>query len=353
LRGDDRKKSGRFSKEGLILQTQNQSPLCLRPAPIRVHNRVSARPAERFFEEFLPPQASPEWMSKTFNKLTMKKRLHEATPVILGAFVLAALLVLAVSAVRAADGPNRPAASQLHPSPTGRPEAVKAPQWEKINKVLSEVSFDNIPLSEVTKFLRDQFKNEFDVLLPASYPTSPIDPATGLPGPMQDVASVGVVLRLNNITVSEVFNAMNLSFEINKLPLLWDLTVNGSRPTAVLRILDLPKPEPPAMPPPQEAQKRAVFYVGDLLGSPEAGGLGFPQIHQTLVEVCLGAFRREPRMAIHEAAQLLVVTGTGDELDLIREILVALKEKVKPAAELKGLSKTPESKGKLAEPKTP
>lgn len=290
----------------------------------------------------------------------MTNRNHEADPVIFGAFVLATLLALAVPAARAAEttAPSAAASPQKNASRL-RIDAGKAKEWDNISKALPEVTFDNFPLSEVTRILRDQFKNEFDVLVPSvGYPTAgTVDPATGLPvdpSLAESPGAVGVNLRLNNVTVSQIFHAMNLSFEINRQPLHWDLTVNGSRPTAVLRFLELPPPIVPAAPSlPSEPQKRAVFYVGDLLGSPEAGGLEFRQIHQTLLAVCAEAFHREPRISIHEAAQLLVVTGTSDELDLVRETLTALKEKLKPSAERKGQSKAPESKGKLAEPKTP
>ena len=290
----------------------------------------------------------------------MRNRFHEPIQVIFGAFVLAALLASAVPAARAAETTALPASASPQKSASRlRIDAGRAKEWDNISKALPEVIFDNIPLSEVTKILRDQFKNEFDVLLPSvGYPTAgTVDPATGLPvdpSLAESPAAVGVNLRLNNVTVSQIFNAMNLSFEINRQPLHWDLTVNGSRPTAVLRFLELPPPIVPAAPSlPSEPQKRAVFYVGDLLGSPEGGGLEFRQIHQTLLAVCTEAFARVPRISIHEAAQLLVVTGTSDELDLVRETLTALKEKLKPSAERKGQFKAPESKGKLAEPKTP
>ena len=235
-------------------------------------------------------------------------------------------------------------------------QAIQAQLWEKFDKVLPEVFYDNVPLSDVTKNLRDQFKNEFDVLLPsAGFSTSPssMDPNTGLPGGLQDAALVGISLRLNNVNVSQVFNAMNLSFEINKLPLLWDLTTNGSRPTAVLRILDPPKPAAPAVPPPLEGQKHAVFYIGDLLGSWEAGGLKVGLIVKTLDTVCEEAFHHGPHISTHEATQLLVVTGSSDEVDLVKETLTALKEKAKCFAERKERSKAADSKGRLAEPKTP
>ena len=92
--------------------------------------------------------------------------------------------------------------------------------------VLEEVSFDNLPLSEVLKILNDESRKHgkdkrginflIDPNAPAmvAMPGSPIDPATGLPMPMAteavDVASVTIKLSmpLREVTMKDVLDAI-------------------------------------------------------------------------------------------------------------------------------------------------
>jgi hypothetical protein len=118
------------------------------------------------------------------------------------------------------------------------------PNWKDPNWALESVNFANLPLSEVARHLREQFKDNFDIIFPN---TTVVAAGTTMVDPTQ----IFVELELKNVKASEIFSAMNLQFELSKSPLRWELTLNGSRPTALLRNLSqLAPPAPPRRPKP-------------------------------------------------------------------------------------------------------
>ena len=184
----------------------------------------------------------------------------------------------------------------------------KEPAEDMGPKVLDSVSFQGLPLSEVARYLRQRFDNSFDIILPNS--------ADGF-----DPTQINVELELKNVTATEIFRAMNLQFELDKSPLRWELTFNGQRPTAIPRYL--PQLVPAAPPPPPETRK--VFYVGDMIddypGADDASKL----------EDITGIIRATGGSALsvkkYPPAQLLIVSGPPDQVDLAEQTLRALKEK--------------------------
>ncbi len=254
------------------------------------------------------------------------------TPSVIGAVLpLLGALLLASAAAAPADDDK-----------TNAPAAViewKHPDWKEPDKVMASVNWDGLGLAEVVQVLRNEFKNEFDVVLPSGIPREPVvDPTTGLPSSVEAIETgmVSVRLRLQNVTASEIFNAMNLLFQAEQSPpARWELLMNGRRPTAVLRPLPSPKTEVPSRP--QEQAKRSVFYVGNIVGD-DAGAMGWDQFSQTIQEVCLRAYESTPtpKFQIHRNAALLIVTGNQEQIDFVRNLLEAL-EKGKPKAAIKVL----------------
>src|SRR5690349_641261 len=115
----------------------------------------------------------------------MKTKLKMGIP----AFVLTLIAAMAtVSAVvaRAADNKDvlNPATSlpvpvTIDPAtglPIPPPAQWKDPNWKDPEKVLPEVTYDGLPLSEVSRDLRDKFKNAFDVIIPNEW-RDPRDPS--------------------------------------------------------------------------------------------------------------------------------------------------------------------------------
>src|SRR3954470_17081283 len=75
-------------------------------------------------------------------------------------------------------------ASGIDPA-TGLPAAAAMPDWKDPNWkdpdiILTNVFYDNLPLSEIAGNLRGQFKEQFDVLLPASSSGNAINRINGL-----------------------------------------------------------------------------------------------------------------------------------------------------------------------------
>jgi hypothetical protein len=289
---------------------------------------------------------------------TMKSKLHLQS--------LAAIFFLTISlgAAPVQKGPGAPPAVDPNtglPIPTALPgnagglaalQPQPAPQWMDPNWkdpdiVLTNVFYDGLPLSEVARVLRERFKDSFDVLLPANVDT--------------DWQSVMIQLQLKNVTASELFNAMNLVFENDRTPLRWELKLNGKRPTALLRILveSGHKNSPSAIDPttglplPPQETKRGVYFVGDLLGDEKSGGMTMEQLVQTLSEVQQIGFGSEGGLQFHKQAQLVIVTGTDDEITFIGNTLTALKQKEVLDAVRKAQSKSAESRPKSEATKTP
>ena len=212
----------------------------------------------------------------------------------------------------------------LAPESAERGTGRTAVDWQDPDKVLAHVNYDGLPITEVGKDLKEQFGGAFDVL----FPNGP-----GLPG--QNWSDTQVTLQLMNVKASEIFNAMNMVFETGRTPLHWDLTMNGHRPAAVLRIL-YPNPDvPAALDPttglpvqPAAADKPMVFFVGDLLGDPRSPGMTMDQIVQTVKEVYAMANRRPENIACHKEAQLLVIRGAPDDFGFVQSILESLRNKL-------------------------
>jgi hypothetical protein len=186
--------------------------------------------------------------------------------------------------------------------------------WAKIGPPIKKVDYDNLPLAEILRPLQNSFSNQFDIIAD------------------RDVApGIAISLRLQDVSASEVFNAMNLFFETdnssqNRKP-HWKLILNGSRPTAVLEVKGPDHNEP--------ARQSSVFYIGDLLGNGGpgiAGGVGFsPQdLFKAIREVHDDANgdNLQPHLSFHPEAGLLVVTGTQTQINLTQQTLNALQQKV-------------------------
>jgi hypothetical protein len=229
-----------------------------------------------------------------------------------------------------------PAMDPVTGLPQSQPTPWKDPNWKDPDIVLTNVSYDGLPLSEVVRRLQDQFKGCCDVLTPVN------------PDWAADWQSIAIRLQLKNVTASEVFNAMNLVFENDRTPLRWELKLNGKRPTALLRVLVEPSPKNP---PPET--KRGVYFVGNLLGDEKSGGMTMEQLVGTLSEVRQIGFGSEGGLQFHKQAQLVIVTGTDAEIEFIGNTLTALSQKLELDAVRKAQSKSAESKPKSEATKTP
>lgn len=191
------------------------------------------------------------------------------------------------------------------------------PNWSDPDIVLTNVMYDDLPLSEVARDLRARFKGEFDILpMPQTYGT--------------DWGSKSIRLQLKDVRASDVFNAMNLVFENDQTPLRWELKA-GTRPLVLLRVLPeaAPEPQPPAKP---VETHRQVFFIGNLIGDEKSGGMTMDQIIQTITQIWPKDFGNPDRaIQFHTDTQLLVVKGTPDQLEFVQQTLAALEQKVQAA----------------------
>jgi type II secretory pathway component GspD/PulD (secretin) len=191
-------------------------------------------------------------------------------------------------------------------------------------------------LSEVAKSLSEQFKQQFDVLLPAFRD-----------GWQTDWQSEPINLRLKNVTASEIFSAMNLVFENNRTPLRWELKLNGHRQIALLRVLVDPVQQVnPLAGTPTPEIKRRVYWVGNLIGDEKNGGMTMDQIIKTVTDVwsmsepssngvttsAQGVEISGGKIQFHKDAQLLVVSGTPSQVDFVEQTLKALEQKADQGA---------------------
>lgn len=257
---------------------------------------------------------------------TMKSKLQ----ILAGTILLLVSLPVSSPAQALGGGPAMGvAAPQIDPQ-TGLPVSPsdnwKDPNWKDPDITLTNVIYDNVPLSEVANQLRDQFKEQFDVLLPGPPTTSS---GRFVPGGQQyDWREEQIQLRLRNVTASEIFAAMNLVFENNHTPLRWELRTNGHRQLALLRALFEPASVGVGFQPPPEEQRR-VYFVGDLVGDEKTGvGMSMEQIIKTIKEVSDMANLPGSNIYFHKEAQLLVVTGSPGQIDFMEQTLKALRTKV-------------------------
>ncbi|HXR08298.1 MAG TPA: hypothetical protein VN765_13260 [Candidatus Acidoferrum sp.] len=194
--------------------------------------------------------------------------------------------------------------------------------WSNIGPAQPEVIIEGAPLIEVAKSLAATFKNQFDLILPPDDTPS---------------AASRLQMRLKDVRAVEIFNAMNLYFQANKIQAQWTLMLNGTRPTAVLAVLHPAKPPGDAAPTAETERKHSVFSIADILYVP-----GYPNIpvnSQWITDAISMVLRDTqepghaavnapggPNIQIHQGAGLLVFTGTAEETELVRSTLEALKQ---------------------------
>jgi len=183
--------------------------------------------------------------------------------------------------------------------------------------VLPEVNYENMPLSGVVDSLQDSFKGGFDMILPSHVQVSGADMIP------TNLLATPISLKLKNADAQEIFTAMNMYFDVNNVSLRWEMSANGSRPVAVLRLQEGAVTA-------TSAPKRMVFFVGDLLGDGKNGGMTMDDVVRTVSEVYLTSFNQPADKVIqaHKEGQLIVVTGTDAEIGFVNQTLQALKQKV-------------------------
>jgi hypothetical protein len=256
---------------------------------------------------------------------------HTSAAILLG--VALAFATWATSVAHAADkaGVPKPPAELATPPPidpsTGLPLAPWIdPNWKDPDKILPEVVYDGLPIGEVVRHLRQEFKGEFDVLIPSGW-QDPHNRSESV-----DPQSASIKMQLKNVTASEVFNAMNLVFEAENAPYRWELKLNGNRPTAMLRVLPqylpiaaLPPPPPAPLPP-----KRLVYFVGDMIDGGKSDGMTIEKLVKTVTEVYEMSYGPSKGVIqFHKDAQLIIANGTVEQVGFIQLTLSALAEKVR------------------------
>jgi hypothetical protein len=205
-------------------------------------------------------------------------------------------------------------------APPSAPVPWKDPDWPEPGKLLPELNSDSLPVREVARYLQQEFPNAFDVLIPSVW-QDPLDPSVGI-----DPGSATVRLQLRNVSASEIFNAMNMMFEAENSPYHWELRLNGNRPVAMLRVI--PQKLPPATPqPPTPPVTRMVHFVGDLL---EPSGTAMQDLVKTVSDIYEKAYG-SPKGVIqfHKESQLLIVSGTAEQISFVQLTLSALREKTR------------------------
>src|SRR5580698_2312093 len=171
----------------------------------------------------------------------------------------AAIFILVGSLASALAQSSGPQPNAIDPT-TGLPLAAVpepqwiAPDWSDPDIILTNITYDGLPLSEVANLLRTSFKNQFDILpMPTTFGTNWGDTI--------------IQLQLRNVRASDIFNAMNMVFENDHTPLRWQL-MNDSHPMVILRVL----PEGAPQPSPGTEIHRSVYFIGNLIGDEKSGG---------------------------------------------------------------------------------
>ncbi len=198
------------------------------------------------------------------------------------------------------------------------PPEWKDPNWEDPVKVVKDINYPDLPVKEVAEDLKRLFEGSFDVLLPLNF-------GDGRPNTVSaiDWVQAHVSLQLKNVKASEIFNAMNLLFENNRTPLRWELKMNGTRRTALLRVLA----DAAGTGSNGRLETTHVIFVGDLIGDPKTGGMSMSDIVNTVAQVSKMAYGQTGSIQFHESAQLLIVKGSLDQVSLIQQTIQALNMK--------------------------
>jgi hypothetical protein len=261
----------------------------------------------------------------------MKSRLSNPVPLPITFVFVTALTLTIASPASAADNVRPPKPVRVQPPPqvdpsTGLPATAPVwidPNWKDPDKLLKEINYDALPIGVVVEHLRQEFAGAFDVLIPNGW-QDPNNPSLSI-----NPQDTTIKMQLRNVSASEVFNAMNMVFEAENTPYRWELKLNGSRPTAMLRVLPqllhIPDPAPPPQP-----TTRMVYFVGDLIGNGNPGNMNMEQLVETVSQVYQMSFGESKRvLQFHKDAQLIVVTGTGDQIGFVQQTLSALREKAR------------------------
>lgn len=208
----------------------------------------------------------------------------------------------------------------IPPAPT-QPD-WKDPDWKDPDLRLADIDFQGLPIVEIANFIRERFKGQFDIILPD--PTEEgINHLTERLVPPTDWRNETILnLKLKDVSASELFNAMNLSFENDKTPLQWELKVFGHRQIALLRVLL--DPAPAEAPQPPQRQQQRVYFIGDLIGDGENGDMTMDQIIKTIRDIWQMTDNTNGKIQFHNEAQLLVVTGTPGQIQFVDQTLSAL-----------------------------
>jgi hypothetical protein len=286
----------------------------------------------------------------------MKTKLKFRTSTVTMLAVLTALSVVSAALAGAAEKKNPPPPPPYAPPPgaidpaTGLPASSapqwKDPEWKDPDKKLT-VTYEGWPVQEVAVDLRKQFSEAFDIVIPRG----------AQPGNNFEAATVPIRIQLKNVTASELFNAMNLMFEAENTPLRWELKMNGSRPMVVLRVL------PMVMLPPAPPERRIIF-VGEMVSDDKSkpGGMTMEQLVKTISDVYEMSYGHahgevSDHLQFHKQAQLLIATGSLDEVNFVTQIISALMEKVERSRHAADASaagdRQAETKASPEKPKTP
>lgn len=215
---------------------------------------------------------------------------------------------------------NNPTPAMIDPQ-TGLPIAQEQtwmdPAWAEPDIRLTNVDFDGVPVSEVVHQLSELFSNQFDILLPQDY--GPDRNSNDHPNWLD----TPVHLKLHNVNASEVFGAMNLLFNDDRISLQWVLKVNGTRSVALLQVVEDDRNEQPL----NQPELKQVFFVGDMLDGRLADNQEMEDIVDQVRDVWRMAYGRDSKIQYHAAAQLIVVSGTPDEIEFVKQTLQAMKQK--------------------------
>jgi hypothetical protein len=78
---------------------------------------------------------------------------------------------------------------------------------------------------------------------------------------------------------------------------------------------------------PTRLPKRVVYFVGDLISHDKTGGMNMKNLVDTLHDVWTMTYSQPGVIQFHEKAELLIVNGTDEQNNFIRETLQAMRMK--------------------------